>query len=190
MDHEEHFEIYDGVVVPASALRQEQRMEKYGTVPDLPEEELADPDELERVVCKQMWWPILSLPYKRSECVIRPNIGDDGQVDFGAFATVDFDAYRPKFDKSRYAEEKLKEQIKDKIITLRIIQERIPGRAKYEILKRVKSGQLDTGHIIDNEMYFFIELCMRVVRLRKQLGAMQERRRKRTMQQLKAWLAA
>jgi len=34
---------YGGIVVPASALREEQRRTQYGTLADLPDEELADP---------------------------------------------------------------------------------------------------------------------------------------------------
>jgi hypothetical protein len=62
---DQDFETYGGIVVPAAALRREQSRVKYGTLVDLPDTELAEPDELERVEYKEMWWPILRLPQQR-----------------------------------------------------------------------------------------------------------------------------
>ena len=87
MDQED-IEIYDGVVVPASALRQQQRQERYGSVEGLPDEELAEPDELERVMYKEMWGPILALPRQRYERAIRANLGEDGRLEWGAFGRL------------------------------------------------------------------------------------------------------
>jgi hypothetical protein len=160
MDEQEtSFVIYEGIVVPESALLKRERSNKYGSIEDLPDEELADPDELERVVYKQMWWPILSLPQQRWECPIRPNIDEDGRVDWGALGTVDFDRYRPQFDKLRYKSQKLKEKLKDLVSMLQMMSARIPGRAKLKVLKLVKKGRLDIGDITNNEMYFLAEKC-------------------------------
>jgi len=169
MDQEEHFEIYDGIVVPASALRQERNREKYGTIPDLPDDELVDPDELERVVYKEMWWPILSLPQQRWECPIRPNMDEDGRVDWGAFGSVDFESYRPQVDKLRYKVVKMREKLKDLVVMLKIISARIPGRAKMKILRLVGSGVLDIGEIADNQMYFLAEMYLRASWMREQI---------------------
>jgi hypothetical protein len=81
MDQETDFIIYEGVVVPESVLLKRERSNRYESIEDLPDEELADPDELERVVYKKMWWPILRLPQQRWECPIRPNIDEDGKID-------------------------------------------------------------------------------------------------------------
>ena len=86
-------------------------MERYGTIADLPADELAEPDEIERVIYKEMWWPILRLPQQHWECPIRPNMDEDGRVDWGAFGSVDFDSYRPQFDKLRYKVEKMREKV-------------------------------------------------------------------------------
>jgi len=181
--------IYDGIVVPASVLRQQQKKDQYGHVEGLPDEELADPDELERVVRKEMWRPILSLPQQRCECSIRPNMDEDGRVDWGAFGTVDFDRYRPKFDKVRYKVEMLKEKLKDLVFTLGIMSARIPDRAKYKILKLVKAGMLDIGDIVDNQMYFFTEMYLRALSLRQEIEQLQEKRRQRQQRKIEAWLA-
>jgi hypothetical protein len=189
MDQEEHFEIYDGIVVPASALRQEQRIKRFGTIPDLSDDELADPDELERVVYKEMWWPILSLPQQRWECPIRPNMDEDGRVDWGAFGSVDFDSYRPQFDKLRYKVEKLREKLKDLVVMLKVISARIPGRAKMKILRLVGAGVLDIGDIPDNQVYFLAEMYLRALWMREQIEYLQEKRKQRHEKELKAWLA-
>jgi hypothetical protein len=189
MDQEEHFEIYDGIVVPASALRQERNREKYGTIPDLPDDELVDPDELERVVYKEMWWPILSLPQQRWECPIRPNMDEDGRVDWGAFGSVDFESYRPQVDKLRYKVVKMREKLKDLVVMLKIISARIPGRAKMKILRLVGSGVLDIGEIADNQMYFLAEMYLRASWMREQIKWLQEKRKQRHEEDLAAWLA-
>ena len=184
MDHEEQFEIYDGIVVPASALRQERRREKYGTIPDLPEEELADPDELERVVYVEMWWPILRLPQQYWECPIRPTVDDNGVPDWGVFGTADFERYRPAFSKYRYKAEKMKEQYKDMMIMLRMMSERIPGQAKWEILKQVRKGVLDTDGIKDWDTWMLAVNCVRAWRLEREIREVQKRGRKKQQEQM------
>jgi len=181
--------IYDGMVVPASVLRQQKKKDQYGHVEGLPDEELADPDELERVVHKEMWWPILSLPQPRRECPIRPNMDEDGRIEWGAFGTVDFNRYRPEFDKLRYKVEMLKEKLKDLVFMLTTMSARVPSRAKYKILKLVRAGLLDMGDIADNQMYFFAEMYMRAWSLRKEIEQLQEKRRQRQERKMEAWLA-
>jgi len=175
---DQDFIMCDGIVVPASALRQEQRRTKYGNLADLPDEELADPDELERVVSKQMWWPVFSLPQQRWECPIRPNMDEDGRLDWGAFGTVDFDSYRPQHSKLRYKIEKLKERLKDQSCLLRIMSDRIPGKMKYKVMGLARRGVLDIGDIEDNEMYFLVEMYLRVWRLRREIERLHKQSRR------------
>jgi hypothetical protein len=184
---DEIFYIEDGAEVAPPAWV--KPVNRYGTIPDLPEEELADPDELERVVYKEMWWPILRLPQQRWECPIRPNIDEDGRVDWGAFGSVDFDSYRPQFDKLRYKVEKLREKLKDRVFMLKVASARIPGRAKIEILRLVRKGLLDIGDIVDNQMYFLAEMYLRAWRMREQIDRLVVKRRQRQEEKLAAWLA-
>jgi len=186
MDQETSFVIYEGVVVPESTLLKRER--SHGSIDGLPDEELAEPDELERVVFKEEWGPILALPAQDSGSGIRANVDDDGRVDWGAFATVDFDRYSGEFDKARHKADKLKERLKDLIITLSIMSEKIPGRAKYKALKLVRMGIVDIGDIADTKMYFLAELYLRALRLRKEIGQLQERSWRRREQKAKAWL--
>jgi hypothetical protein len=176
---DQELEIYEGIVVPAAALRQEQRRTRYGNLADLSDEELADPDELERAVYKEMWWPILRLPQQRWECPIRPNMDEDGRVDWGAFGTVDFDRYRPEHSKLRYKAEQMKEQLKDQVNMLRMISDRIPGRAKYKILWLVRKGRLDANDITNWDMWQLAVGYMRALRFKQQIKQMLARSRQK-----------
>ena len=177
MDQE--FEVYEGIVVPAAALRQEQQRTRYGNLADLPDEELADPDELERAVYKEMWWPILRLPQQQWECPIRPNMDEDGHVDWGAFSTVDFDSYRPEYSKLRYKADQMKEQLKDQVNILRMISGRIPGRAKYKILWLVRKGRLDTDDITNWDMWQLAVGYVRAWRFRHEIEQVLARSRQK-----------
>ena len=172
-------ETYDGIVVPASALRQQRRKERYGSVEGLPDEERVDPDELERVMYKEMWWPILRLPRQRYERVIRPNGNEDGKPDWGAFGTVDFDRYRQDFDRLRYKAERLMDQQHDLSIMFEIISERIGSTVKYKILKLVRLGRLDVDDIENWDMWQLAKVYMRILRLQRQRYELIERSRKR-----------
>jgi hypothetical protein len=114
---------------------------------------------------------------------------EDGRVDWGAFGTVDFDSYRPQFDKLRYKIEKLKEELNDLVLTLKMISARIPGRARMKILKLVRTGVLDIAHITDNQMYFLAEKYLQALRMREEIQRLQEKRKHRQEEKLKAWLA-
>ena len=180
----EIFYIEDGAEVALPAWI--KPVNRYGTIADLPEEKLAGPDGLERVIYKEMWWPILRLPQQRWECPIRPNMDEDGKIDWGAFGTVDFDSYRPQFDKFRYKAEKLREKLKDLVIMLQIVSARIPGKNKLKILRQARKGLLDIGDIVDNQMYFLAEMYLRAWRLRDKIERIYRRRKE---QRLEAWQA-
>ncbi len=180
---DQDFEIYDGIVVPASALRRQRRSERYGSVEGLSDEELADPDELERVLYKEMWWPILRLPRQRYERVVRPNGDEDGKPDWGAFGTVDFDRYRQDFDRLRYKAERLKDKQMDLVIMFETISERICSTAKYKVLKYVRKGLLDPDDIENWDMWQLAKLYLRILRLQRQRYELLERSRQRRQQQ-------
>ncbi len=184
---DEIFYIEDGAEVTAPAWVKPDN--RYGTIADLPEDELADPDELERVAYKEMWWPILRLPQQRWECPIRTNMDEDGRVNWGAFGTVDFDSYRPQLDKLRYATFKLREKLKDMVFTLTQMSARIPGKTKFKILKLVRTGRLDIADIVDNEMYFLAEKYLQAWHLRERIERLQKKQRKQQEERLAKWLA-
>ena len=112
--------------VPVSPLLAEERVNRYGSVAGLDDEELATPEELEKQAMREQWGAILALPVRRRGKWVQPNIGENGQVDFGAFATVDFERTVPEFDKAWYKADKLQEELRDVIIMIQMPRRKIP----------------------------------------------------------------
>jgi hypothetical protein len=162
-------EVYDGVEVAESPLLRRERSNPYGSVPGLDAEELADPDELERQFLIEEFAPILALPQKTRKGWIRPNIDEDGKVDWGAFATVDFDRYRPEFDKRGYKADRLKEELANQCLMMETISARLKTKAKYLVIKYVSMGILDLGEVIDFDMYCLAERYLQAKRLQRQI---------------------
>ena len=151
MRQEANMETENGVVVPASALLQRQR-NRYGSIPDLPDEELASPEELERLVFQQEWGPVLHLPVRGGN-PIKPNIDEYFGVDLGAFATVDFERTMPPFDNARYREDKLREQRRDVRITIDTIRYRIRDKNKYVVLRYALRSVINVADILDGQLH-------------------------------------
>lgn len=182
MNEETSFVVYEDVVVPESTLLRRECGNRYGSVPGLDDSELADPDELEREVVLAEWGPILALPVESSSR-IRPVVDESGGVDWGAFGTVDFDRYRGGFDKARYKADKLREQLKDLTIRMALVKERLPGKAKYMVLKYLKMGIIELEHISSFDMWCLARLYLRARRLRDEIWRLEQvsetRRRRR-----------
>jgi hypothetical protein len=172
---------------PVSALLSVQRDNRYGSVPGLDDSELADPLEIEREIMLEEWGPVLALPVKGSKNWIGPVVGESGGVDWGAFGTVDFDRYRSEFDKAKYKADKLRERLKDMLIMVSIVAERLPGKAKYMVLKYLRMDIIGLNNIINTDMLALARLYLRVERLRseiRQLERTSEARRRRRMERL------
>jgi hypothetical protein len=176
----------EGVVVPGSALLKREPKNRYGSVPGLDDNELADPDELERMVYRQELAPILALPIQGNRCSLRPAIDEDGSLDWGAFGTVDFERMYP-FNKVIYKADKLREQLKNILIMFSIVNERLKTRAKYTVLKYLKMGIIELEHIVDNDMRALARLYMRIQRMRKKIAELRETSERRRQQQAEAF---
>ena len=179
VNSDETDDVYD---IPVSAVLSVQRQNAYGRVPGLDDEELADPDELERAVFIEMWGPVLGIPVRRRWSRVRPDIDEDGGVDWGAFGSIDFQRL-VKFDKARYKIEKLREELRDVTIMISIIMERIPGRAKYLVLKYLRMGIVDLDHIVDADMRAAGRWYLKARRLRSEIAELAERRTRREQAQ-------
>jgi hypothetical protein len=166
-----------------------ERSNAYGSVPGLDADELADPDELERQAMLQEWGPILALPVKHEPRGIRPAIDEDGHVDWGAFGTVDFSRIRPDFDKARYKADKLREELRNVLIMFSIVKERLPGLAKYLVLKYLRMGVIDEEDIANWDMWELAKLDERARQLRQQIVELREVSRTRQERQAEALLA-
>lgn len=166
---------YKNIVVPESVFLKVERPSRYGSVTGLDDDDLAAPDELERQVYRDEWGPVLSLPVRFSRSPIRPAVDEDGGVDFGAFATVDFDRYNSEFDKVRYKVDKLREEARDLVIRFSIINEKMPQKAKYKVLKYLKLGFIEVSHIENWDMYFLGGLYLRILGLQRQIKEIKQR---------------
>jgi len=187
MNNESSF-VCQGVEVPESVLLRREQGNKYGSVPGLDDEELADPFELEREVMLEEWGPVLALPVKGSGSGIRPGVDESGLVDWGAFGTVDFERTMPEFDKARYKAEKLREQLKDLTIRMALVKERLPGKAKYMVLKYLKMGVIGFEHIANFDMLCLARLYLRARRLRDEIWRLEQACEARLMRRLERFL--
>jgi len=169
-------------------LLQRERPNKYGSVPGLDDSELADPDELERQVVLQEWGPVLSLPARGRSGGIRGEVDESGQLDFGAFGTVDFERHAPSFDRARYKADKLREQLKDVLILLGIVNDRIKTRDKYVVLKYLRMGIIALEDIIDSDMAALARLYLRARRMREEIAALREASERRRQRRAEAFL--
>jgi len=146
---------------------------RYGEVQGLGNEELADEWELERQVTLAQWGPVLQLPVRTKHGWIKPSIDEDGGVDFGAFGTVDFERKGPKFDSLRCRTEMLREKLRDVLIMMSIVRQRLPGQA-YRVLKYLRMGVIGLEHICDEDTLAFARLHRRAKTLRAEIGRVQE----------------
>ncbi len=187
MNKEKSFVVYKDLIVPGPVLSVEHG-NRYGTVAGLDDDELLGQAELERAVYLQEFGPLLALPVKGSRSGIRPVIDESGGVDFGAFGTVDFKRMLPEFDKARYKADKLREQLRDLMIRMAIVKERLPGRAKYLVLKYLKMGVIDLEQISSFDMLCLARLYLRVRRLRDEICRLEKVSETRRQKQLERFL--
>jgi len=157
--------------VPVSPLLCE-RKNKYGSVPGLDDEELAEPWELERQVMLQEWGPVLMLPVQGKQGGFRPELDEQG-VEWGAFGTVDFARTMPEFDKARYKADMLQEKLRDVLITLGIVKERLP-RAAYRVLEYLRESVIDEEHIASEDVLALARLDARARRIQKEIGELRK----------------
>jgi hypothetical protein len=174
--------------VPVSAVLLPLKPKRYGSVPGLEDDELADPYELERQVMMDEWGPILALPVKSRKGWVQPNVDEDGSVDFGAFGTVDFDRMMPEFDKARYKADKLREQVADLNITIAVVSERIQEMATWQVLKYLVKGIIQMEHIVDEDTRILAGLHMRASSLLRQIGELEKASRKASTRSLRSFL--
>jgi hypothetical protein len=173
--------------VPVSAVLGARCKNPYGSVPGLDDEELADPEELERQVMLADWGPVLAIPKPKRHGDIRPAVVESGGVDWGAFGTVDFERDASGFDKARYKEDRLREQLRDVLIMFSIVKDRLP-RVKYLVLKYVRMGVIELEHIVNEDMVALARLHLRAEQLRREIRRLDVHRQARAERELAALL--
>jgi hypothetical protein len=167
-DMDERFDYGDRLpIVPV------ERDQSYGGVPGLPDEELADPAELERQAMIADWGPILSLPVKSVYGGFRPALDEFGHIE-GAFGTVDFERLHGPFDKARYKADKLEEDVRDAVITLGIISARLPAESVNSLQERLRDDSFDIDDLEGADEYGFARFYTRIKRLRSEIRELRQ----------------
>lgn len=186
MDNEMDLMVYEDIVVPESALLRRQQGNRYGSVPGMADNELADPDELERQVLRKEFGPVLALPIKANKSGMRPQVDENGNLDWGAFGTVDFDRYSVSFDKARYKADKLRERLKDLLIMFSIVSERIKAETKRLVLKYLRMNIIGLEHIVNDDMLALARLYLRARKLQKEIAELRQASERRRQQRAAA----
>jgi len=94
----------------------------------------------------------------------------------------------PEFDKARYKAEKVGERLRDKLIMLSIVDHSLPGNAKHLVLKYLRLGIIDIGHIVNDDMLALAKLFLETRRLQEEMLQLRERSRQLKQHRLEAWL--
>ena len=170
---QEKFELVQVEGIPVPAAFSIVRPDRYGTVEGLDEDELANPAELERQVYRKEYGPILTLPVKHKWHGPRPEMDEDGHIGWGAFGSIDWNKLHSftTADKAWYKADLLQDEFESEVIMVGIIKERIPGKAKYLVLKHLKMGVIDLDHI-EGDMHALARHCLRAWRLQKEIRSL------------------
>ena len=145
----------------------------YGSVPGLDDDELADPAELLRQIAIEQWGAILEIPVEPVKSLIRPTIDERGNLDWGAFGTVDFERLFP-FDKYRYAIDQRKKRLRDVLLMFDMVKERLSVKERFEVLEHLKAGK-DIDELEDDK-FFWARRYLQVKRIREEIRQIRKRR--------------
>ena len=81
---------------------------------------------------------------------------------------MDFARLYGAFDKARYKADKLREELRRTVITLSVVSERLPGNAKYQVLKFLDMGIIDFDHIVSEDMQAIARRHLQAKRLQEE----------------------
>ena len=154
--------------LPVSGAVRVVRRQGYGTVADLDDEAAADIGELQRIIAYAMYGPVIALPGRG---------GRLGHVVLGTDGEVDWDAIGPAGGRRRRAQPapsgragELRAELARVIGLIGLVKERVPGTAKYLVLKYVRMGILDIEHVTNHELRELVKLEARARQLREQVA--------------------
>jgi hypothetical protein len=156
-------EVHNGVTVPPPARLKVERRSRYGSVPGLRDEELADPGELERQVILKEFEPLLLIPKAKRVNTIRSEIDQDGHVSWGAFGTIDF--------------EMLREELKDAVIMLEIVRDRLPRQVPPLLLRYLRLGWIEEEDIRNEDMRACLKWHRKAQRILGEIHRIRDRQR-------------
>jgi len=159
--------------LPISGSIQVLRSTGYGTVPDLDNEEPADVHELQCMAAWQMYGPLLALPGR---------YGQTGRVVLDSDGEIDWDRIGPARGRRRRPQQRRTRELEHLRLLglIGLLSERIPGTAKYTVLKYVRMGILQLEHVTNADLRSVARLEARARQLqhnREPQGAPATRRR-------------
>ena len=161
--------------IPASVLVQREKKDRYGQVEGLEVDELADPAELERQVYRQMMEPVMRLPARFKSCGPRPEIDENGELEWGAFGSMDFLRDRPAFmDRSRYRLDVMKEELKDQVIAISMIRPHLKGQSYALVLKYLEMDIISMDDVTDFWMKRMAMRYFKAKRIRQEIKQLRE----------------
>lgn len=153
--------------LPVLGVVRVQRQTGYGTVADLDDEAPADIGELQRIIAYQMYGPVIDLP-GRGGRLGHVVLDSDGEVDWDAISPAGGRRWRSA--RSGRADE-LRAELGRLVGLIGLLQERVPGTAKYLVLKYVGMGILDAEHVTNHDLRQLVKLEARARQLREQIAA-------------------
>jgi hypothetical protein len=187
MNNNENFIVYDGVEIPSSPFLRPLRNNGCGSIHDLPDEELASPEELEHIAFLMDFEPLFLLP-KPKAAEYNPALSWSNP-DYNAFLSMDFEREHV-FDKAKYKAGKLRDKLNDAVIMMRIISGRIKDNRKREVLRLVKMKIVQLEQIQDFDMRQLATYYLRALRLKEEITMLEEASRQRNQKEYEKWLEA
>ena len=173
MNFDDEMEMEPIIDVPASPAVGLEKSNPYGSVPGLSDDELADPAELDRWAFREQWGPVLDLPERYPRSAFQPDRDEQGNIE-GAFGSVDFYRLYGDFDKARFKADRLTEELQQATIRLDSAMERVPGRAKYEVLRYLHQDVIEFDDIADENMRWIARWDARARGLRDQIQSLRD----------------
>lgn len=159
--------------LPVTSSVKVQRQRGYGSIPDLDDEAPADINELQRMVAWQQYEPLLILPGRHRRGYIA--LDTSGEVDWDAIGPAGRRRQPERRDRSERTEQ-LRTELIHVLSLIATASERVPGNAKYLVLKHVRMGILHADHVTDASLREVIRLQARAERLRQELATAASRR--------------
>lgn len=155
--------------LPVSGAVRVQRRKGYGTIPDLDDEAPADTGELQLMAAWQMYAPVLALPGRYGNSV-RIVLDANGDIDWEAIGPAGGRRRRGQRPTPRGRAGELREELARVVGLIGLLKERVPGTAKYLVLKYVRMGILDAEHVTDHDLRELVKLEARARQLQDELA--------------------
>lgn len=157
----------DPTDLPVSVIVRVQRNIGYGSVADLDDEELADVHELQCLAAWAQYGPVLALPGRYGQTG-RVVLDDDGEIDWDRIGPARGRRRRPQQKRTGAGE------LRRLLGLISLLTERVPGTAKYAVLRYVRMGVLRPEHVRSADLRAVAQLEARARSLQQEQEAQRE----------------